>query len=407
MSTPDTASVSAKPTCLRCGNNPTNHTIAWIDSLILLLLVIPITHMLRDMRGGGRLIRFVTYVLWPLQLLATALGIYKFVPMSGPQPSERDQVLLDEALARGYIMEVLQVFGMRHDTYRMTLPDGRLLTFESLPRVDIRNAESCGWLDDKWLLKQRLMEHSVPVSRGACVCSWRAAKETFAGLTKPVIVKPRYGSRGRHTTTHINTEAELYTAYRSARQLNYPIMIEEHLVGSVYRATCIGGKLAGVLAGDPPRVTGDGIATIAQLIEQKNATRPARVGEVKLTEKLDAFLTTLGYSLETVLPAGLQIDLSEKIGLSYGGCSREVTKETHPALKAELERAAAATGDPLLGFDFITPDVSVHPDTVRWGIIECNAVPFINLHHDPLIGEPINVAAILLDDIERTLPKKS
>jgi D-alanine-D-alanine ligase-like ATP-grasp enzyme len=57
--------------------------------------------------------------------------------------------------------------------------------------------------------------------------------------------------------------------------------------------------------------------------------------------------------------------------------------------------------DPVLGFDFITEDISSDPKNTRWGIIECNAVPFINLHHDPLEGEPINVAGKLWDYIAK------
>jgi len=180
-------------------------------------------------------------------------------------------------------------------------------------------------------------------------------------------------------------------------------LVEEHLFGSVYRATCINGKLAGVLAGDPPRITGDGSSTIAVLIDKKNAQRSQRVAAVTITDKHQAFLATLHYTLDTVLPDGQEIDLSEKIGLSYGGSSREVTTATHPQLKEVLERAAVAVDDPLLGFDFITPDVAADPGTVKWGIIECNSVPFINLHHDPLYGEPVNVAGILFDYLEREL----
>ena len=106
-------------------------------------------------------------------------------------------------------------------------------------------------------------------------------------------------------------------------------------------------------------------------------------------------------TLESVLPEGQCIDVSEKIGLSYGGCSREDTVCTHDKLKDELTKAALATRDPLLGFDFISPDITADPDTVKWGIIECNSVPFINLHHDPLEGVPVNVAAAVWDFIEK------
>ena len=84
-------------------------------------------------------------------------------------------------------------------------------------------------------------------------------------------------------------------------------------------------------------------------------------------------------------------DLAHTIGVSYGGESFEVTPETHPDIRAILERAAAVVDDPLIGFDFIIPDPTRSPSEQRWGIIECNGIPFINLHHYPLQGKPNNV----------------
>ncbi len=257
------------------------------------------------------------------------------------------------------------------------------------------------WLDDKARMKQCLLTNNIPAPKGGAVSSLIQAKKMFETLQKPVIIKPRFGSRGRHTTTNINTIGEFQTAFTRAKQLCLQVIVEEHYVGSVYRATVVDGKLGGVLAGDPPRITGNGMTTIAKLIEQKNATKPDRVGLVNITDKHIEFLKQQGHTLQTILPDKVTIDISEKIGLSYGGCSREVTDVTHPKLVTELERAAVATGDPLVGFDFITTSVEADPDTVRWGIIECNSVPFINLHHDPLIGTPVNVAAKVWDWVER------
>jgi cyanophycin synthetase len=165
----------------------------------------------------------------------------------------------------------------------------------------------------------------------------------------------------------------------------------------------VGGKLAGVLTGEPPRITGDGVHTITELVKIKNDTRPARVGETMIRDITHPYLARLGYTVDSILPMGTTIDMTEKIGLSYGGVSREDTPHVHPKLRAELERAAAVVDDPIHGFDFISPDISVDPDTVRWGIIECNSVPFINLHHDPLVGTPVNVAGILFDDLAKNV----
>jgi D-alanine-D-alanine ligase-like ATP-grasp enzyme len=334
--------------------------------------------------------------------LGEKFGFAAYEPMLPPYVVDRGGVLAAEANRRGYTMDVLRIGKRRQDTYRLTM-SGRQLVFAGVPRVDRVEKVTSGWIDDKWLLKQRLMTHGVPVSRGRVVYSLGGAKAVFASLQKPVIVKPRFGSRGRHTTTHIKTAEELVVAYRRARQLGWPVMVEEHLVGSVYRATCIDGKVVGILAGDPPRVTGDGVCTIRELIEKKNETRHVEQGPVRLTEKLDVFLVSIGYTLDSVLPAGHEIDLSEKIGLSYGGKSREMIDVTHPKLLAEFNRAAAAVADPIIGFDFISTDVTADPDTVRWGIIECNSVPFINLHHDPLEGTPADAAGAIFDYLEHQL----
>ena len=86
-----------------------------------------------------------------------------------------------------------------------------------------------------------------------------------------MIVKPRAGSRGRHTTTYVTTEAELKTAFRIAKKLCYWVMVEEQLMGPVYRGTVINFQTVGVLRGDCPFVEGDGVQTVAELVAGKNS----------------------------------------------------------------------------------------------------------------------------------------
>ncbi len=393
---------NSKPRCYYCGNNPTNHLTSRIDSVVLLLLNPFLFRLLRT--WFGRIVVAIADVLYSgMVRLFLLLGWATFTSDRTGITSDRGLVILDEATRRGWMMETLVVFSRIHDAYRLTLPSGRKLFFSGVPRLDPIASALSGWLDDKMLVKDCLLEASVTASRGQSFVRLASARQYFLAQKNAVIVKPRFGSRGRHTTTHLTTLPEFEAAFIRAKQLCISVIVEEHLTGSVYRATMIGGKLAGVLAGDPPRITGDGVRTIAELIVAKNTSRPARVGEVIVRDTTHTFLARLNYTIDTVLPAGVTIDLTEKIGLSYGGASREVTPDTHPKLVAELERASAAVHDPIHGFDFISPDITVDPDTVRWGIIECNSVPFINLHHDPLIGTPVNVASVLFDDLTRTI----
>ena len=375
-----------------------------IDSFVLLGLNPGIFRLLRT-KVGYLLIRLTDFIYSVMIWAFLRLGIAEFKTGEAGVTSDRGLVMLEEAKRRGWTMETLMVFGLVHDAYRLTLPSGQRLFFSGVPRLDpVKNA-TAGWMDDKAILKERLLSHGVTASRGQSFVSLRKAKRYFLAQSHAMIVKPRFGSRGRHTTTHITTLEQFEAAFKRAKQLCHSVIVEEHLVGSVYRATMVGGKLAGVLTGEPPRVTGDGVHTISELVATKNATRPDRVGEVILRDINLAFLARQNFTPETILPVGTTIDLIEKIGLSYGGVSREDTPHVHPKLRAELERAALAVDDPIHGFDFISPDISADPDTVRWGIIECNSVPFINLHHDPLIGTPVNVAGILFGDLAKNCLK--
>ncbi len=101
-------------------------------------------------------------------------------------------------------------------------------------------------MDDKWLLKKKLQLKGVPVPRGARVGTFAQAKKVFDHIRHPVIIKPELGSRGRHTTTFIYTEDELRQAYKIAKKLGFYVVVEEMLMGSVYRGTYVGDQIVGV-----------------------------------------------------------------------------------------------------------------------------------------------------------------
>jgi cyanophycin synthetase len=108
-------------------------------------------------------------------------------------------------------------------------------------------------------------------------------------------------------------------AVASAKKLCAWVMVEEQLLGPIYRATVINFELCGVLRGDQPQVVGDGQQTIGELAEQKNRQLSLPVKPIVLDSYTERFLNLQGLSLNSVLPAGQVITLSEKIGVNYGG----------------------------------------------------------------------------------------
>ncbi len=380
--------------CLYCGNKPVPHRMNWIHESLSVVHA-PFDRWVSQ-TGLARFVerqieRLMSGLFWLMRLVG--LSGYNHDPNKAA--SFRATVLWEEANRRGIAMRSLTVGGNPVDWYEADLPTRGTIVFDGLPRP--WRGTSLAWMDDKMELKKRLMAAGLPVAAGGSFSKWDDLLARYRTLTKPVIIKPRLGSRGRHTTTFISNEADLEKAFKLAKQLCHWVVMEEHLMGSVYRGTVIGGRCIGILAGDPPRITGDGTHTISELVVMKNATKPAGITDALITPATHEFLARQGLSLESILEAGRTIDLTEKIGVNYGGASREVSPDAHPDLFKIMEAAGKMVNDPLLGFDFIIDDISRNPAEQRWGIIECNSLPFINLHHDPLIGTPVNAAKAVWD----------
>ena len=310
--------------------------------------------------------------------------------------TERSEVIWEEAKKRNIEMEQFVIFGKPVEQYRAKI-DGKWQYFESLPTPPWYSSSAYNWIDDKGILKKKLEGAGVAVPKGKKVWTMSSAEKVFDNISHPVIVKPALGSRGRHTTTHIYTKEELREAYRIAKKLCAFVIVEEMLMGSVYRGTYVGGEIVGILRGDPPRVTGDGTSKLKTLIQEKNKRKHPKVKDVEVTPKLIEFIGRQGYTLESILPEGKVLDLSEKIGISYGGFSAEMIHETHPKILETLKKAGDLLKLPIVGFDFIVDNPTEDPTGKSWGIIEANSLPFINLHHFPLEGEPQNAAGKVWD----------
>ncbi len=384
-----------KQTCLYCGNNPTNHFSAFVSQTISLHMI-PLARSFEFLGHPVLFSMMHSMLLRPWMWLLHLSRAISWNTDSSRASSGRSLVIWQEAERRGIRMEQMVIEKRPVEQYRALLKN-RWYYFGSLPIPLSADRRAYAWLDSKAYFKDHMERHAIPVPKGGRATSLWNAERIFERIEKPVIVKPESGSRGRHSLTNLKTQDELRHAFRIAQQLCHSVVVEEHLVGSVYRGTYVGGEVVGILRGDPPRVTGDGVSTIGELILEKNRTKPERVKDIVVSPVIHEFLARMGYTLDSVLPLGVTIDVIEKIGLSYGGNSAEEFHLAHPKLLSELKRAGDSLGVPIVGFDFISEDITKDPEITRWGIIEANTMPFIDLHHFPHEGEPVNVAKKVWD----------
>lgn len=386
-------------TCSYCGNSPVPHIPTFVFQTFNIFV-----GLIYQQLVSFKLYRIITLCIrytfsWVQRVhypLAMYLGILKFSDNVEKATTYRSQVIWEEAHSRGIHMQQIIVFGKPVDVYRM-LHKNHWWYFESVPLPYWLDQSDYAWMDDKFLLKEHLKKRKVPVPRSVSVTTQGQARAAFRAFSGPVVVKPRIGSRARHTTVNITTEKELIIAFKIAQQLCYSVVIEDYLPGSVCRATTVNGVLRGFLRGEAPFVVGDGTSTIEQLVVNKNASRPERVAEIVLTADHDSHVRRQGYSRTSIPRKDTVVSLNLHTGRLFGGETEEYGEAVHPSIKQAIELAAQALSAPLIGFDVILPDPLSEPPDGAWGIIEANTLPFIDLHYLPLKGYPTQVAKYIFD----------
>lgn len=385
--------------CAECGSDPIYHgqqfTLLFVD-----LLLLPLFSNFAQL-GAAVLPRRTKPgpYLGIYELLAKLrLGI--FLDAYDDKTLLLDQVLWDEARARGIAMREFRLFGHTSASFVARYPSGRRISFESFP-VSPGSGEGVWWIDTKSVMKKKFHKLGIPVARGGAAFTRGGARRLFKKLEAPVIVKPYQGSGSRHTTTHVRSTQELDRAFAVSQQITPLSIIEEELVGAVYRPTLVGGRLIATIRRDQPQVIGDGVSTIAQLIEEENK-HPKRQGpyysHIKLDSAALAELTRQGLTPESVPESKRAVELNQKINWSVGGTTTDVTDEVHPDNAELFERVAKVLDAPLVGIDFIIGDISKSwKEQQRCGVIECNSRPFFDNHHLPFRGQPRNVAGAIWD----------
>lgn len=385
--------------CAACGNSPVNHPLSYVFNTLNVFFSEG-SHAIAHTAFLEKLDTFARIIMDALDVLNSRalekLGLVRW----GADPSRartyRSQVIWEEARRRAIQMEQMFLFGTPTDLYRAQIR-GAWHYFKSIPLPPEVAQNAYLWVDDKYVLKRALTAAGIPVPPARSVRSLGAARAATREIGMPVVVKPRCGSRGRHTTTAIMREEDLVPAFTSAQQLCHFVSIERYLRGPVCRATVVGGKLVGFFAAHPPRIIGDGATDIRGLVARTNSARHERVQEIVLTDEHEAHLARQGYTLDSVPAHGAEIPLSHRTGRLFGGTTRELLDTVHPKLRAYAEKAARELDVPVVGFDLIIPDPETDPDTQEWGIIEANSLPFIDLHYLPLYGTPSNPAAAVWD----------
>jgi len=256
---------------------------------------------------------------------------------------------------------------------------------------------------DKEETNKILGQLGLPVPKQELVQSEESAVRAARRIGFPVVVKPYNGNHGRAVAIHLTTDEQVRAAFKAAQEVSRSVIVESFQVGDDHRLLVVNGELIAATRRTPGHVVGDGVHTVAQLIETVNADPRRGVGHEKVLTRLaldDQALRLLekrGYNAESVPLTGEVVYLRSTANLSTGGTATDVTDIIHPDNREMAERAIKAIGLDVGGVDFLTPDITESYRKHGGAICEVNAAPGFRMHSAPSEGKPRDVAGPVID----------
>ncbi len=297
----------------------------------------------------------------------------------GPEPEEDlniyATIIVDEARRRGIGVEVLDAQG---GFFRLSLGGRTVTCRESLS--ELTSAIAMSRCDDKAVTRRLLQKEGLRVPE-QIVADDLDKVEAFLKKHKRIVVKPARGEQGRGIKVDISDLEEVKKAIKEAEEISDKVLLEEYVRGEDLRIIVIDNEVVAAAIRRPAQIRGNGEKTVKELIEYQSRRRAAATqGESKIPmdEETLRCVQLAGYEMNDVVPDGVKLRVRKTANLHTGGTIHDVTDRLHHTLSRAAIEAARALGIPLVGFDFMVPDV----EDSEYVIIEANERPGL-ANHEP------------------------
>lgn len=321
-------------------------------------------------------------------------------------PGPSTQAIIDEAEKR-------QIPSLRLDRYNlMQIGTGKYQKRIRATITSDTNMLAVETADNKYLTAMMMEDAGIPSLKTIRTDKIEVVLAFYQSIGSSITIKPIEGYLGNRIKYDLNNEQEIRDAFNWVMESENEIVVQPYFKGKNYRLLIVDFKFVAAVELTPPSITGDGVHTIKQLIDELNIAPERQFGDkgklskVEIDHITQRIITDRGDTLDTVLAEGVVLPLKNSGNMKLGGSSLDVTENVHPFNIFLAERAAKIIGLNVAGVDILSQDISQSLLPNNGVILEINAAPDFRMHLTPTFGKPRNVAMpfinMLFPDLSKT-----
>lgn len=219
-----------------------------------------------------------------------------------------------------------------------------------------------------------------------------------------LIVKPANASLSRGLTLNVQSPESLRAAILRARKVSKTVLIQEQVEGEEVRFVVLDGKVVAALLRRTPRVVGDGVSTVAELICKENDQRKS-LDFAYITYPLLSD-TIIGQPMMTnnnLLLLGETLELNRATMIRNGASVYNVLDQVHPSYVDTIEKLVGRLGAKFIVVDIFFKDFTQQQAEQNYWFIEFNTSPVLKMFYGCRDGKMFDIVPSLVGVIDEWL----
>lgn len=217
-----------------------------------------------------------------------------------------------------------------------------------------------------------------------------------------LVVKPADLAQSNGLSLNLSSISDVRKAIMYAQEFSSSTLIQQQVSGEEARFIVFNGKVKAVMLRQTPKLVGDSVSTVAQLLENENINR-LNIKDSAVTYPTLQRELIEGIDSGKILSDGQVLELSRSTLIRGGASVYNIHSSIHSSYIQIVESLAQHLGADFVVVDLMMDDHKTEASKLNYSLIEFNELPSLKLCYSCRDGNHYDILSDLLPLIEQTL----